>query len=68
MSELINKLVQKLSQEQDVQFFLNDPVENIEFEIYPSNKVKIKSKNMIQDVDLVISSIFSKSNIFQNII
>ena len=61
MQEMVESLVQKLKSEQNVRLHLNEPIESLNFDNEKSGKsIQIKSKSITEDVDLVISSIYSK--------
>ena len=63
MSELVDKIVDKLSQEKNVKFFLNEPVDSVDFSQDESQQIQIKTKSSTQNVDLVISSVHSGCNL-----
>ena len=45
MSELVDKIVDKLTQEKNVKIFLNEPVENLDFYKDESQQIQIKTKS-----------------------
>lgn len=59
MQQMSDKLVEYLSQESnDVKLYLNEPVERLDFEA--DSSVRIKTKSLEQNVDVVISNINAK--------
>lgn len=60
MSDLVNKMVDHLADE-GVRLHLNEPVQNIS-QCEGTSQLQIKSKNSIENYDLVVSSIYSKRN------
>ena len=68
MEEMVEKLVKKLSNDDKVRLYLNEPIERLEFESENTQKksVRIKTKTHDQKVDIVISSIYSKCKFIQN--
>lgn len=65
MEEMVEKLVKNLSKDEKVRLYLNEPIESLEFDDDNAHKsVRVKSKNQDEKVDIVISSIYSKGNLF----
>jgi hypothetical protein len=63
--ELVRRLVEKLSAENNVKLHLNEPIEKLEIDNEKfENSVKIKSKTREDTVDIVISSVYSKCKKF----
>jgi len=62
MSDLVDRLVDKLAREGDVRLLLNEPVEELRFaKSHETNQqIEIKSKHSVNNVDLVVSSVYSK--------
>lgn len=60
MSTLIDKLAEKLSNDGDVQFKFNESVERLQFNKLENNQVEIKSNSSVENVDFVVSSVYSK--------
>ncbi len=62
MSDLVNKIVDKLTKEENVKLLLNEPVVSLRFSKSDetSHKIEIKSKNSVNNVDLIVSSVYSK--------
>ena len=61
MSDLINKMVEKLA-DNEVRLLLNEPVQSLS-QIEGTNQIEIRSKNSVENVDFVVSSVYSKRNI-----
>lgn len=57
MSDMVDKLAKNVTKNGDVRILLNESVESLEFS---NEKVKIKSTSCVNDVDFVISSVYSK--------
>ena len=49
--------------EKNVKFFLNEPVDSVDFSQDESQQIQIKTKSSTQNVDLVISSVHSGCNL-----
>lgn len=60
MSTLVDKLSERLSKDGSVRFMMKESVEKLEFQKTDNNQIKIQSNNSVENVDLVISSIYSK--------
>lgn len=61
LQEFTDRLSQVLSEQENVKLYLNEPVERITFDDEKREKsVKIKTKTIEQDFDIVISTIYSK--------
>lgn len=62
MTDLVNKLVDKLDSEKNVRILLNESVENLEFNKLNKNngQIQVKSANSVENVDLVISTVYTK--------
>lgn len=58
MSDLINKMVEKLA-DNEVRLLLNEPVQSLS-QIEGTNQIEIRSKNSVENVDFVVSSVYSK--------
>jgi hypothetical protein len=64
MQKLSDKLVETLKEDKNIKFYLDEPVKSLEFDKNKSEKpILIDSKTRREEVDLLISSIFSKSNL-----
>ncbi|CAF0738300.1 unnamed protein product [Brachionus calyciflorus] len=63
MQTLTQRLAETLSKDDNVKLSLNDPIQSIKVDHSKKEKsIKLTSKNSEQDVDIVISSIYSKLN------
>lgn len=66
MQGFTDRLVDVLSKQDNVRLLLNEPVQKLEFSKDKAEKsIKIKTKTMEKDVDIVISSVYSKSRYWE---
>lgn len=63
LEEMVGKIVDKLSQDKIVKMYLNEPIEKLEFNHEKKEKsIDIVTKTKKENVDIVISSVYSKHN------
>ena len=63
LEEMVEKLVSKLSQDENVKLYLNEPIEKLEFNHEKKEKsIDIITKTKKENVDIVISSVYAKHN------
>ena len=68
MEEMVEKLVKKLSKDDKVHLHLNEPIQRLDFNNSSQDRsIKIKSTSIEEEVDLVISSIYSRSVLIKNL-